>query len=183
MKKFAKHSATGKHGMKFPVFQFVGEAKGIKKSTPSAFKAKEAQPSKYSQLIAYYVAEAAANEKFLLEKNEDDDTRNEVATILLFYRAEDHVERLTAKRSEKPMVKTESKHGTSFEEQYAFYRGLPTWIRADFAQSIMEKHFEPFMDYFEDVEYIQLDFCIFPNEKGIAKLKEEWPDIAKEFRL
>ena len=143
MKKFAKHSATGKHGVTFPVFQYVGEAKGLNKTAPSAFQTKKTQPLKYSQLIAYYIAEAAANEKFLLGKNKDG-FRDETATVLLFYRAQDHVQRVTAERSEEPIVKTSSKYGTSFEEQYRFYRETGTWILIDLAQSDHGKVFWAF---------------------------------------
>jgi len=166
----------------FPVFQYVGEAKGLNKTAPSAFQTKKTQPLKYSQLIAYYIAEAAANEKFLLGKNKDG-FRDETATVLLFYRAQDHVQRVTAERSEEPIVKTSSKYGTSFEEQTVFTERLGLGYLSTWRNPITEKYFGPFADFFEGVEILSFDFCIFPNAKGIAKLKAEWPEIAREFGL
>lgn len=182
MKSFARFSATGKHSLAFSVFQYVTEAEGLSRITPSAFREKTTEAPRYSHAVAYYVAEAVTQKNFLIGRREDG-SREEAATVLLYYRAEDRVAKATTKEyQEDPTVKAWGDGKKSFEEQYHHYRKFEFWPLLELTEFLREKYLRAYAKYFDAAGPAE-NGLIFPNAEGIAKLKAEWPRVAEDFGI
>jgi class 3 adenylate cyclase len=179
MNSFRPYNATSKHGVTFSVFQYIGASLGLNCEPPSAFKAKPVRVEKLSRLVGYYIADAAANRSFLVSKN-DDGFRDESATVLLYFRAEDSVTVEQAKDHTDPVRKTWRGKQGSFEEQYAYYEDLDSWVLTQVAESLTAK-LQPYAMCFDACGVFK-DQLIFPSAEGIRRLKAECPDIAQKFK-
>jgi class 3 adenylate cyclase len=182
MKSFRRFAATGKHALAFPVFQYVSEAAGLNINSPSVFGGKTSQSPKFSHVVAYYIAEAAIQKQFFIERKEDG-MREDAATVLLFYRAEDRVATALAKEhQDSPCIKAWGEGKKSFEEQYQHYSHFEFWPLLDLREFLTDKYLRPYEKYF-NVSGPAENCLIFPTAAGIAKLKVEWPTIARDFGI
>jgi class 3 adenylate cyclase len=173
---FRPFSGRGKHGITFPVYQFIGESEGLNADAPSAFAAKQSVPAKLTKLAAYYMAHSLKHQKFLSGRRSDP-TRDCVAVVLLTYLAQDAVQADETPSHDEVEPKTWGAGHASFEQQYEHYGQLDYWTLVDLALLLQEKHLAPYAGYFDGGS----DTChVFVAEEGVKKLKTEWPDLAKQ---
>ena len=128
MDSFRTFQARGKHGISFPVHQFVMKGlPGLNNDVPSVFAVAKAETPKFTKLTAYYVANAWAAREFLRSRH-DDVTREDIATILLYFLAEDCVIKSETPEHDRPAVHTWKSGEASFQEQYDHYDAMDTWV-------------------------------------------------------
>jgi class 3 adenylate cyclase len=181
LSSFHTFTATGKHGVTFPVHQFVSEeAEGLNLSAPSAFAATRTGPTKLSKLAAYYLAHAVTNRKFLISRK-GDATRDYAAVALLISLAEDSVEASRMSPHEEATPKTWRADDAGFEEQYQHYLDMDFWPPADLASLGADKHLSRWSDCFEKDSYCTNYAFVTPS--GVERLQKDWPEIALEFGI
>ncbi len=182
MRAFKRFEASDKHGQTFSVYQYVAkDIPPLNTATPSPFVRKVPTKPRLSKFAAYYMAHAIANREFLLSKR-DDSMRDYVGIQLLYFLATDSVASAEASVHDPPSIKTWKAASATFEEQYTHYREAEFWTVCEMADLIAECHFNGYAEYFEDYDYGLLG-PLFVTEEGAAKLKAEWPAIAREFKL
>ena len=173
---FKPFSARGKHGITFPVYQFVSASDGLNAEPPSAFAAKKSSPAKLTKLAAYYFAHSLRHQKFLSGRRADP-ARDYVAVVLLTYLAQDDVQADETPSHDELEPKTWGAGTASFEQQYEHYDQLDYWALRDLALLLQEKHLAPYAGYFDGGS----ETChVFVSDDGTKKLKSEWPDVAKQ---
>jgi class 3 adenylate cyclase len=181
LESFRHYAATGKHGLTFPVYQFVSPiSPGLDVAPPSSFARKATDVVKLTKLAAYYIAHAAKNRQFLLSRK-GDSMREEVATVLLAYLADDSVDASEAGDHDKPAAKTWRADSASFEEQYLHYNSMEFWPITDLARLLAKDILGRFSEHFESSAF--LTNYAFVRPSGVQKLRAEWPQIAIEFKL
>ena len=181
LESFRHYAATGKHGLTFPVYQFVSPiSPGLNVEPPSSFAKKATEAVKLTKLAAYYIAHAAKNRQFLLSRK-GDARRDEVATVLLTYLAGDSVDASEAGVHDKPTVKTWRADSASFEEQYHHYDSIGFWPITDLARFLSKDILGQYSEHFESAGYLTTYGFVRPS--GVQKLWAEWPQIAIEFEL
>jgi len=178
---FREFGATGKHGIKFSVYQFLSEdSKGLSNSIPTIFAEKKAYPIKLTKFAAFYLAHATSNRDFLLSRKVDP-TRDYNAIVLLYFLAEDSVSKSETKPYEEAHLKTWSAGNASFEEQYEHYLKIDNWPICDLSDLIADKYLNLYSSCFEGKIWEQS--YVFVKPSGVQKLKAEWPQIAEEFEI
>lgn len=181
MSSFRAFTATGKHGVTFPMYQYLSKnAPGLSVSTPSVFIAKRREPEKLTKLAAYYIAHAITNREFLMSRRTDV-TRDYAATILLAFLANDSGEASETPPHESPSTRTWGAGVTSFEQQYYHYNDIEFWPMTELATLLQTKHLQRYEDHFEGANYQTCYWLVKPP--GVQKLIEEWPQIANEFGI
>jgi class 3 adenylate cyclase len=180
--KYAKHfrpfQAHSKHGLSFPIYQYVGQSPGLNTDTPVAFRTTKPEESKLTRFAAYYIAHALKHRQFLLSRNADF-KRDYAATVLLGLLAEDSKDVAIAATHEAPLLITWKAGSVSFEEQYQHYY-QNEWKILSYASKFVSEHYlSPYRSLFEGGEYDPS--FVFPSKAGFEKLLKDWPSIAKEF--
>jgi len=181
MQSFRPFQARGKHGVVFPVYQFVAEnCPGLDTKVPSVFAPRQIGKPKFTKVVGYYTAHAVANRDFLLSQKSDP-AMGCTAVILLHFLAHDSVEKSETPGHECPVLITEGSGLASFEEQYRYYDHTDYWVRARLADLLCEENLAPYAEYFE--ESLLLNGFAFVKPAGLRRLREDWPAIADEFGL
>ena len=184
MKSFRQYTAKGKHGIAFPVYQYIEQRKKyLNLEVPKNFtQVKKVEP-KLTRLVAYYLAHALKYQRFFLSKTRDS-LLNYNAPILLYLLANDsqyQSKRTKYDQSSSYAFVWGSSRRASTEEQYNHYAESDNWGNIQFANLLQEVHLSKFASCFEGK--INSPRYAFVSEKGRAKLKQEWPDIWEEFSL
>lgn len=165
-----------KHDVQLPVFQFKGEdCPGLNVDIPELFKA-QAEP-KLNMQVAYYLAHAIKNRDSML-KHADKALKQLGATILLWSLAEDSITKLMATEFDRPIFITYGRGERDFEEQLEYYSDYDLHALIRF-KALIYSHYLSKYDCFEG----KFSECRFVSQKGMEKLKEEWPTIWAEFEL
>jgi class 3 adenylate cyclase len=181
MSTWRSFTARGKHGVEFSVYQFVSKnVRGLSDAVPSVFVAPRRQPEKLSRCVAYYLAHAIANRKFLLSRRSDV-TRDDVAPVLLVFLAEDSDVAADTPKYQDPYTVTWGAGTATFEKQYEHYSKMDFCVLQRLAYFIDEKHLASFDELFERGEWETLYWAVRPSE--IQRLVAEWPQIASEFGI
>ncbi len=178
---FRSFGATGKHGVAFPVHQFVAEGTpGLNTDVPSLFASRQAEAPKLSKLAGYYIAHAHANQAFLVSRK-NDPKRDFAAVALLVSLADDSVEKSATPPHQEAHTKTWGAGERSFNQQYEHYLEMDFWPLADLAGLLEEKHLSRFANCFE-INGHMTDYA-FVSHSGVQKVQHDWPDLAREFGL
>lgn len=179
---FRVYSATGKHGVKFNVYQFLSkDAPGLSITVPSAFAAKKIEPVRLTKFVAYYMAYAEKNRAFLTSRK-NDSSREYPATVLLCFLAEDSKTASETPFHEKADTATWGAGVESFEKQYIHYNEIEFWVIAKLAGFLSGEHLGTYSEHFVEGDFGMTNY-LFVKPSGIQKLCNEWPEIAKEFGL
>jgi len=178
MNSFKGFLGTVKHNLQIPVYQLVAQNQmGLNIDVPSALQTPAKAPAKLTRLSAYYFAHAIKNRQFFLSKKDDTDT---AGTILLWFLAQDSIERTEATEVDVPSLKTFQAKKGDIEEQYAHYKSIGYPISTELSRFIEREEIPDILEgYYEG----QFGDCRFINAKGVEKLQKEWPSIWAEFEL
>lgn len=180
MSSFRAFTAHGKHGVTFPVYQFVSREPGLNVSIPSVFVVKKREPEKLTKYAAYYFGHAIANRDFLLSRKEDP-TRDFTASILLSFLAEDSVIASDTPAHEEATTRTWRSGIATFEEQYQHYDGLEFWVSARFSDLLRAGELTSHAEHFEGVPWEKSTWLV--KASGVQKLISEWPQVASELGI
>lgn len=181
MSNWKAFTGKGKHGITFPVYQFVSnDHPGLNIQTPSAFAVRPRAPERMTEQVAYYVANAIVNREFLVSKK-GDPTRDEVATVLLWFLTEDAVAAANTSPHETPTTKTWKAGKVSFSEQYEYYDKMDFWSLMLLSDSIETQYLSSVSEVFERSGYLPLYWLV--SEAGVRKLINEWPAVANLFGI
>lgn len=110
-----------------------------------------------------------------------DPTRDDAATVLLAFLADDSQEASDTPPHQAPTTKTWGAGVASFGQQYHHYKNLEFWPVVEFAELLQAKHLQPYADQFEGADYQTCYWLVKPS--GVQKLIAEWPQIANEFGI
>jgi class 3 adenylate cyclase len=180
MSSFRAFTARGKHGITFPVYQFVSKEPGLNVSIPSVFVVKKREPEKLTKYAAYYFGHAIANRDFLLSRKSDP-TRDYTAAILLSFLAEDSVEASDTPAHEEATTHTWRSGLATFEEQYQHYYDLEFWILARFSKLLQAGELSSHAEHFEGAHWEKSTWLV--KTSGVLKLISEWPQVASELGI
>ncbi len=179
MDKFREFHATAKHGIRFSVYQLRGEEfAGLNSETPSEFVKEEEPERELTEVVAYYFAHAIQHKQNILKL---DNTRAPAVMILLWMLANDSVSAHGASDI-RPFRPETYKYGeATFDEQVEHYGTSDFRTQLQFSQVLTGAYFA---EYIDCMDWFGIMFClVFINEKGVEKLRAEWPNIWKEFEL
>jgi hypothetical protein len=177
MASFRDYSAIGKHGVRFGVHQYVGDAPGLIIARPTAFQPVVKEAPKLTLYAAYFIAHAWANREFLGAANETD--RDYVGTVLLSMLAKDSEDRATSLPFETPIVRTRGPADASFSEKYDIYDEIDFWVLAELSDAI-GSCLRAFRDCF--VESFRPHY-VFVTPRALERLCSEQPSVAAEFGI
>jgi hypothetical protein len=176
---FQAFTAKGKHGHIFNVYQYIKpEHVGLNIEKPSIFIPRQSAPLRLSPKVAYYLGHAILNREFFLSKV-NIPTFEYAGIILLYFLAWDSEAASKATAFKPPYVRTKYPGAGTIEEQFEYYRQSDFWVMTELSDDIVDKYLNKFYYCFEGSDYDRN--YIFPNDKGQSKLKNDWPDIWKEF--
>jgi hypothetical protein len=181
MNTFREFQGVDKHGNKFPVYQFIADAPGLNTDTPSQFKLKAKIEPKLSKLIAYYLGHALQNRDFLYGSKEAP-CFDYAAPILLYLKALDSVEKSGSSEYDSLFPVTYKEGEANFEEQYAHYCSIAKedfYFCAKMTNLLTSYILWDYNDCFESANYGTVYTAV--SERGRSKLKNQWPDIWKQF--
>lgn len=177
MNAFRPFNATGKHGVKYVLYQFVNAAAGVNVAPPTVFAPRVVERRRISIELAFYIAFALKNRAIFLKYRHLMDTA--AATILLWFLARDAARRAEAKVIESPMQQTLGSPNASVEELLELYEQLPWAIRAELSGFISRSLLGEHAELFE--ESLLMYGARFPNAAAAARLAHDWPQIFEEF--
>jgi class 3 adenylate cyclase len=181
LKAFRSYSATIKHGAELAVHQFVEtDHSGLNTEVPSQFREAPEEDAPLTELAAYYIAHAIANAEFL-KRQVGGGQDSYASIILLYFLAQDSIGASEAPKFD-PYTPTAWGDGrASIEEQFKHYMSMSFWTCAVLGELIFKKYLSPFEDCFEAGRYsTQWQFV---SGEGMRRLREEFPQIWKEFKL
>lgn len=178
--QFRGYQTRSKHGQIFNVYQYIKQdIKGLNTKPPSAFAKVQPVEQRLTKVVAYYLAHSLANHKFLLSELSVGIFRYS-SVVLLYVLSFDSEEHSNATIFDLP-----SKHAWGaednkpFNEQLEYYSKIDFWVLCEYAEGIEKRVLMPYHYCFEKAKWGS-DY-LFVNEKGTTKLKQEWPNIWKEF--
>lgn len=179
---FRGFPAKVKHGQKLDVYQFIKKGYlGLNINIPSAFEEHKKVEPKLTKHAAYYFAHAIKNKDLLENKLKDGRFYSYAANILLWFLALDSIgEKEATILDPYDMPRTYRLGVLNFNQQIEYYSSIDHWVRCELS-SFIDSNLSTYAKYF--------DFggsssgCIFIKTEGKEKLKNEWPDIWKEFDL
>ena len=180
LSSFRAFTAHGKHGITFPVYQFMSKEPGLNVSIPSVFVVKKREPEKLTKRAAYYFGHAIANRDFLRTRKSDP-TRDYTAAILLSFLAEDSVNASETPSHEAATPHTWRAGEATFIEQYRHYDGLEFWVLAQFSELLEAGELASHVEHFEGANWEKSTWLV--KTSGIQKLISEWPQVASEFGI
>lgn len=177
-RKFHAYHYTDRQQVSFQVYQFLDEAcKGLNRYYPKIFKPPDPKVLKLTKEVAYYFAHCIKNRTFLLEHkgiNYED-----ASIILLWFLSTDSKKYSDASEIDIPTYYTFKAKEANMQEQMEYYSKIDIWVQCEFAQLIIGKYLSAYNEFFEG-DYAHYTFI---NQKGVEKLKSEWPNIWTEFGL
>lgn len=180
MHKFKSFDAYGKHGLRFPVHQYIDDGcVGLNCKTPSEFIKKESQESKLPIIVAFYFAHALKQKEFLANKQGHGQNDYSLIVLLWFLALDSKGEAEAIDISPyHPKIYGEGK--LELDEVFDYYNSIDFYTINTLASFILGKLSE-FESCLSKSGYGY--GLLFTNDKGKQKLKKEWPDIWNEFDL
>lgn len=171
--------AKVKHGLILDTYQFIKkDCPGLSNELPIRFRKSEKKDEKLPKLIAYYFAQAIRNRKDLIKLNKGGGEYS--CEVLLWYLAKDSLGFSETTELTRYSPQTAKGGQASFAELFEEYYSYHFWVTCDLSSFLKDNYLRDYSDCFEGETFTML---IFVNEKGIGKLKKEWPDIWAEFDL
>jgi len=183
MKSFRQYTGKGKHGQTFPVYQYIEQGeKYLNMEVPKSFvQAKKIEP-KLTKLVAYYLAHAIKHQRFFLSKTREYLLKYNAPLLLYLLAYESELQSCRTRYDQSSSFYTwGSRCGASIEEQYNHYAEIDSWVNIQFEVLLEDRHLSKFASCFEGNIYDRQ--YTFVSEKGRAKLKQDWPEIWREFSL
>lgn len=180
MNTFRGYSATAKHNLTIPVFQFITDDPAVNQDVPSTFAPKVVPEERLPLAVAYYIAHALINRPTLLKHKGPLDGMP--ATLTLWFRAKDSVAEREAKEIDTVRYQTFGAPSSSFDEQFSHYRALPFHIVNELGTFIVSTELSNYVRFFGD-PVAQLMGARFANKAGARRLATDWPDIYAQFGL
>lgn len=178
MKSFKNFRVAAKHGVVLDVHQFIADYPYLDIQIPSQFRKEPPIQKKMSKYVAYYLAVAAANRKAILKKRDDPRCPYSIPVLLSFL-ACDFMELSEATDNRPHRPKTWKFGLASFEEQIDYFNSQNFWVMEELSACCAHK----LIDYFECLDKAGPDEYFFVSQKGLERLKEEWPGVWKELGL
>jgi len=177
---FRGYQSKSKHGQNFNFYQYIKQGhKGLNTETPSAFVMTQPVEQPLTKIVSYYLAHSLANQQFLISKM-DFGSFSYTSVLLLYFLSLDSNEKSNA--NIYSMIRNftwGNKENKTFMEQYDHYDKIDFDIVCEYTRCIIRDHLLPYHYCFE--RDVSVGSFVFVNEKGKAKLKQEWPNIWNEF--
>lgn len=177
---FRSYSAMAKHNTWLPVYQLVGEYRGLNIEEPSAFVKGDEAEYRLSRHVAFYFAHSIRHRDFLMRQIERP-YASFVAMVLLWSLASDSVGYAEATEINPYRPRTWGAGKVSLEEQFEYYINQDFWMSIALSKFIQEHHLARYAKFF-DADQATWAF-VFINNAGTLKLKVEWPVIWKDFEF
>jgi class 3 adenylate cyclase len=178
MSSFKHYPATVKHGVQIPVYQFVEEGHaGLNTDIPQKFRIPERVEPNLDKLVAFYFAHAIGNRTFLLQRRNESDK----GVVALYLLAKDSEEKAKAAENNRSIVSLYvAEEAATIERLFDKYEKIDVTVLSELAGFIISKHLSEYRSCFERSVFHQYQLI---NNKGIEKLKTEWPNIFADFVL
>ncbi|HKO36391.1 MAG TPA: adenylate/guanylate cyclase domain-containing protein [Pyrinomonadaceae bacterium] len=179
MKAFRAMRAQLKHGESIAVYQVVDDTFGVNADVPRALRPPVKKQERLPKDVACYLGHAIREREALLRHR--DSFEAVTAGVVLWLRALDTVRELESSEIDEPHYSAHGGPNASFDEQFAYYSRVPWEVASLLARDGIARHLWPWSDLFEDS--LALGPGRFVNDAGVAKLRNEWPDIWKRMQL
>lgn len=178
MSAFREYASEVKHDDVLQMHQYIAEKlSGLNIEVPKTFRAEvKSEPKKLTKLVAYYIGHSLQNQDFFLSKKESFTYEYEGA-ILLYFRALDSVKKEETGKFDTYRPKTWKAGIATIEDQFNYYEKVDFHVRGTMREHIVLQILSEFSACFEDWKRV------FVNSNGVKKLKQDWPEIAKEFGI
>jgi class 3 adenylate cyclase len=191
MGSFRSYVTTDKHGDEVRVHQLLRkDASALNSEVPGAFaqtKVEEEpqvpQEPELTQHIAYYIAYAIKNYPALVP--DKGFHAENVAITLLYFLANDSVDRANVTELEAFYPKTYQTESATFEEQYKYYSEIDenlVWYFARIVRWPPQDYLSRYNNCFAKDSF-GMNLYRAVNDHGKRKLKAEWPQIWEELEL
>jgi class 3 adenylate cyclase len=180
MGKFQHFDAAGKHGLKFRVYQYIGDNHlGLSRDKPNEFVKMQAPELKLSKTIAYYFATAIKNKQFIVNKQGYGQDNYSLIVILWFLAKDSEGQSEATDISPyDPIIYGDG--NLSLNEVFDYYSSIDFQVISSLANYI-QSHLVKYINHlFTGGKGSEL---LFVNGMGKQKLKNEWPSIWQEFDL
>ena len=175
---FHSYIGTTKHDTHMEIYQYIGAGVAALNSDPPAAFAPPLQKL-LTEYAAYYIATLLRNREFITGKLEAELFEKYALALQMAYSAEDslgHSKEPKFKPYKNRMPETPN---NTLQEQYKLFCELPWYLRVDLHEAkVYYKLLDSYSDCFEP--YPEYAFVLL-SKKGEQKLKNEWPEIYKEF--
>lgn len=176
MGRFVRHELVVKHGVQLTVFQYINpEAPGLSSAPPRELLPQEQAEATLDPITAFYFANLIRHLDFI-KANSGELTGTTDLRILMWYKAEDGLAAAQASGVDKPLQKLDATK--SLDEQLLQISSCNLWMKFDLSSVIAEQFIRPAFH-----KYLIGSSGLVVSETGIAKLQQEWPQIAKMFGL
>jgi len=175
---FCRYSTKTKHDTSIEIYQYIGGVVAdLNRHPPRAFAP---PPEKaLTEYAAYYISTLLRNREFIEKKIEEDPFLIYQLAVQMAYLAEDslgHSKETKFIPYDNRMPETPN---NTLQEQFEFFSHLPWSVALDVHETkVASKIYKPYPDCFEARPS---GACIMVLEKGEQKLKNEWPELYKEF--
>jgi len=178
LKAFRRYIGKAKHNTDIELYQYIGgSVANLNIDPPSAF----ATPAEkiLTKYAAYYIVNLLRNREFIEKKIEEASFCRYALGVQMAYLAEDslgHSKETKLLPYDNRMPNTPN---NTLQEQLDFFSELPWNVCLDLHEAkVQSKLMNSYSDCFE--ESIS-GFFVTTSEKGRQKLKNEYPEIYKEF--
>jgi class 3 adenylate cyclase len=191
MDKFREFMAHGKHDISFHVYQYAADDHdGLNSAVPTAFSLKAPEKAPLNELAAHYIANAILiRDEFARIRAEAHIFWENAAVLLLRFLAQDAYEISNAAKFDRAPHKM-TKTGKTIAEQYKYYSDQDKWVTHDAEAHIINGPFDwadfslfRYKECFEPAGAPYVAHFAFVNEKGIERLKAEWPDLYNSYGI
>jgi len=174
MRSFRSYSATVKHGLIIPIYQFVAENHvGLNIATPSAFRPSSRARPRLSEYQAFYIALALAERNAIAALSAHGSERYS-ACVLLHLLSLDGCEKLHATVADPATTRAPGSPDSTFAERVQLLEAQHFWLVCELADFI-SKQFAECADCFESAPGGCL---LFVTPIGDARLRDEQPGVA-----
>lgn len=176
---FTKFTKPDKHGTPIDCYQFIQSGHfGLNINPPYALAPVSKDEPKLSLRAAYYFAHSVVNFNFFKEKNFG--IEGYCSVVLLYFLARDSVKmRSHNTYNDGAFTHDVKDFGSTLSEQFEMLKKVKFKLIAELARKIDET----LLDRYNVTNFLDSDHKRLISEKGLEKLKNEWPDICKEFGL
>lgn len=175
---FRRYIGKTKHATDIEIYQYVGGiVADLNRDPPAAF----APPVKkaLTKYVAYYIATLLRNREFIERKIEEGSFYIYALGVQMAYLAEDslgHSKETKLMPYDNRMPETPN---NTLQEQFELCSKLPWAVCIDlYDAKVGSKLYNSYLDCFEEGSS---GVFITASEKGKQKLKNDWPEIYKEF--
>ena len=175
---FCRYIGKTKHDTSIEIYQYIGGiVADLNRHPPRAFAP---PPEKaLTEYAAYYIATLLRNREFIERKIEENPFLIYQLAVQMAYLAEDSLGHSKETRFMPYDNRMPETPNNTLQEQFELFSNLPWSVGIDSHEAkVISKIYKPYPDCFEARP---AGACIMVSEKGEQKLKNEWPELYKEF--